>query len=113
MRRARCSLISPASTRSTICQRGVVGVAASLDEARLQSGLGHSAADGRTAAVDDHGPHAHGLHEDDVQQQVDHGPLVFHDAAAELDDGGFAAKLADPGEGLDQHVGLLHGFFQR
>ena len=42
-----------------------------------------------------------------------HRPLVFHDAAAELDHGDFAAKLADPLEGFDQRVGLLNGFLQR
>ena len=65
------------------------------------------------AAVDHHRPHADGLHEDDVQQQMDHRPIVFHDAAAELDDGDFAAELADPREGFDQDVGFLNGFFQR
>ena len=38
-------------------------------------------------------------------------PLVLHHAAAELDDGDLVAELADPAEGLDQHVGFCNGFF--
>ena len=63
--------------------------------------------------MNQHRPHADGLHEDDVQQQVDHRPIVFHHAAAELDDRGLATELADPLEGFDQDVGFLNGFFQR
>ena len=93
-------------------QRGVVGVAASLDEARLQTGVGHGAADGRPAAMDQDGPHAHRLHEDDVQQQVGHRPRVFHHAAAELDDRDLAAELPNPREGFDEDIGFLNRFFQ-
>ena len=35
---------------------------------------------------------------------------VFHHAAAELDDGDLVAELADPAQGLDQHVGFFNGF---
>ena len=59
-------------------QRGVVGVAAALDEARLEAGRVHGPADGRAAAVDDDRPHADGFHEDDVEQQVPQGVGVFH-----------------------------------
>ena len=78
-----------------------------------QSGRGHGPIDRRPAAVDHHRPHAHRLHEDDIQQQVDERPLVLHDAAAQLDDSGLAAELADPLEGFDQDVGFLNSFFQR
>ena len=81
-------------------QRGVVGIAAALDETGLQPGLVHGPADGRPAAVDHHRPHADRLHEDDVEQQVPHGPLVLHDAAAELDHRDLAAELANPARGL-------------
>ena len=92
-------------------QRGVVGIAASLDEVRLEAGRGHGPADGGPAPVDDHGLHADRLHEDDVQQEVPEVSLVFHDAAAQLDHRHLAAELADPGERLDEHVGLLFGEF--
>ena len=36
---------------------------------------------------------------------------IFHHAAAELDDRDLVAELANPAEGLDQHVGLLDGSF--
>ena len=77
-------------------QRGVVGIAASLDEVWLEAGRGHGPADGGPAPVDDHGLHADRLHEDDVQQEVPEVLLVLHDAAAQLDHRHLAAELADP-----------------
>ena len=50
-------------------QRGVVGVAAALDLARLQTGRGHGAVDRLAAAVDQDRAHADRLHEDDVLQR--------------------------------------------
>ena len=113
MRRAKYSLTSPAEHLLHDGQRRLVGVAAALDEFRLQPGLGHGPADGRPSAVNHHRPHADRLHEDDVQQQVDHRPVVLHHAAPQLDHGDLAAKLADPPEGLDQYVGFLNRFFQQ
>ncbi len=89
-------------------QRGVVGVAAALDEPRLEAGLVHRPADRRPAAVDDDRPHADRFHEHDVEQQVPQRVGVLHDAAAELDDRDLVAELADPAQRLDQHVGLLN-----
>ena len=93
-------------------QRGVVGVAAALDELRLEAGGVHRPADRRAAAVDDDRPHADRFHEDDVEQQVPQGVCVLHHAAAELDDRDLVAELADPAQGLDQHVGFVNGLFQ-
>ena len=45
----------------------------------------------------------------DVEQQVPQGVVVFHHAAAELDDRDLVAELANPAQGFDQHVGLLDG----
>ena len=90
-------------------QRGVVGVAAAVDEAGLEPGRIHRPADGRSAAVDHHGPHADRFHEDDVDQQVPQGGFVFQHAAAELDDRDLVAELANPAQGFDQHVGFLSG----
>ena len=93
-------------------QGGVVGITASLDEAGFQAGLGHRPANGRPAAVDQDGPHADGLHEDDVEQQVGHRPRLLHHAAAELDDGDLTAELTNPTQGFDKDVGFLTDFFQ-
>ena len=90
-------------------ERGVVGIAAALDESRDQPGGIHGATDGRATAVNDDRPHADAFHEDDVDEQMPQGVGIFHHAAAELDDGDLIAEAADPAEGFDQHV----GFFDR
>ena len=90
-------------------QRRLVGVAAALDEPRLEVRLGHRPADRGAAAVDDDRPHADGFHEHDVEQQVVERLGVLHDAAAELDDGDLVAELADPAHRLDQDVGFFDG----
>ena len=54
-------------------ERGVVGIAAALDKARREAGGVHGPVDGGAAAMDDDGPHADGLHEHDVDQQVPQG----------------------------------------
>ena len=94
-------------------QRGVVGVAAALDEARLQPGRGHGPADGRPAAVDHHRPHADRLHEDDVQQQVPQRVASSITLPPSLMTVILSAELANPVQGFDQDVGFLDGFFQR
>ncbi len=43
------------------------------------------------------------------KQQVPQRVVVLHHAAAQLDDRDLVAELADPLQGLDQHVGLLDG----
>ena len=88
-------------------QRGGVGVAAPLDEPRLEARGVHGPTDGRAAAVDHDRPHADGFHEHDVDQQVAQGVDVVHHAAAELDDRDLVAELADPAQGFDQDVGFL------
>ena len=60
------------------------------------SGIGHGTADGRSAAMDQDGPHADRFHEDDVQQKVGHRALVFHDTATELDDRNSATEFPNP-----------------
>ena len=87
--------------------RGVIGIAASLDEARLQPGRVHGPADGRSAAMNHHRTHADRFHEHDVEQQVPQGVGVFHHAAAQLDDRDLVAELANPSQGFDQDVGFL------
>ena len=88
-------------------QRGVVGVAAALNEAGRQAGGVHRPADRRPAAVHDDRPHADRFHEHDVDQQVPQGVDVVHHAAAELDDRDLVAELADPAQRFDQHVGFF------
>ena len=78
----------------------------------LEPGLGHCSADGGSAAMNHDRPHADGLHEDNVQQEVSHRHFVLHDASAKLDHGDLVAELADPRQCLDQDIGLLDGFFQ-
>jgi hypothetical protein len=50
-------------------QRRLVSVAPAANEMRLETGLLHRHGDRFSSAVDDHGAHADGLHEDDVDQQ--------------------------------------------
>ena len=90
-------------------ERGVVGVAAAQHLARLQAGLGHGPVDRLAAAVDQDGPHADRLHEDDVLQRGLERLGVLHGAAAELDDRQPIAELADVAERLDQHVRFANG----
>src|SRR5690606_28332424 len=73
-------------------ERGLVGVAATLDESRLELCFGHGPRDGRPPAVDHDRPHADGLHKDDVDQQVGEGFGVLHHTPAELNDGNAVAK---------------------
>ena len=95
-------------------ERGVVGVAAAVDEAGFDAGGVHGPADGRSAAMHHDGPHADRFHEDDVDQQVPQGGFVFQHAAAELDDRNLVAELANPAQGFDQDVGFLsRGQLQR
>ena len=91
-------------------ERGVVGVAPALDEPGLEAGLLHRHGDRLAAAVDDHRPHADGLHEDDVDQQGAERLGVFHHRAAELDDGEPAVELADVAQRLDQDIRLADRF---
>ena len=100
------ALISSQQDADDDGQRGVVGVAAALDLARLQAGGGHGPVDRLAAAVDQDRPHADGLHEDDVLQRGPQGVGVFHGAAAELDDRQPVAEGADVAEGLDQRLRL-------
>ena len=94
-------------------ERGVVGVAAALDLARLEAGGGHGPVDRLAAAVDEDRPQADRLHEDDVLQRGLQGVGVFHGAAAELDDRQPVAERADVAEGLDQDFGLADGVVHR
>src|SRR5262249_39944026 len=87
----------------------VVGVAAALDLARRQAGVGHGPGDGLAAAVDQHRRHADGGHEADALERGPQFVGVLHDAAAELDDRQPAAESADVAEGLDQDVGFADG----
>jgi hypothetical protein len=89
-------------------QRGLVGVAATLDKPRLDACLVHRPADRLAAAVDNHHPHPERRHEDDVEQQVPQGVGMLEDTATEFDDGGGVTKPADPTERLDEGVGLLN-----
>src|SRR5262249_33681347 len=84
-------------------ERVVVGVAAALALTRFQAGLGHGAVDRLAAAVDQDGPHADRLHEDDILQRGPQRLGVFHGAAAEFDDRQLVAETANVAEGLDQH----------
>ena len=86
---------------------GVVCVAATLHPLRLDAGLVHRPADGLAATVDNHDPHAERRQKHDVEQQVAEGVGMFKDAAAELDDGGRVAELANPAKRFDERVGLL------
>ena len=84
--RTMSALISCEQDADDDVERGVVGVAAAVDLARLEAGGGHGAVDRLAAAVDQDGPQADGRHEDDVLQGGAQGVGVFHGAAAELDD---------------------------
>ena len=90
-------------------ERGLIGVATALYESRLDAHLIHRTADRLAAAMNDHHAHAERRHEDDVEQEMAERIGVLDDAAAQLDDGGGVAKLADPPQGFDQRVGLLDG----
>jgi magnesium-transporting ATPase (P-type) len=90
-------------------QRGLVRVAAALDEPRLDAGRVHGPADRLAAAVDHDHTHPERRHEDDVEEQVSQRVRVLEHAAAELDDGRRVAKAADPAQGLDERVGLMDG----
>ena len=93
-------------------ERGVVGVAPALDEARRR-GPAFSIATvialpppwTTTGRMPD------GLHEDDVDQQGAERLGVFHHRAAELDDREPAVELADVAERLDQDIRLADRFF--
>ena len=91
----------------------IVGVTSPLDPFGFEAGFCHTTADRRSSAVNDDRAHADGFHEDHVEEQTRHGFLVFHDAAAELDDGDLSAEFADPLHGFDKGVGLLNRFSQR
>ncbi|SCD94079.1 hypothetical protein GA0115246_1082712 [Streptomyces sp. SolWspMP-sol7th] len=66
-------------------------------------------ADLRAAAVHDDGAEPGVPQEDDVLREGGLQPLVDHGVAAELDDDGLALVAGDPGEGLDQGLGLGEG----
>src|SRR6185369_1358589 len=66
--------------------RGIVGVAAALNEARGESGGVHGPVNGSASAVHDDRPHADGFHEHDVDEQMPQRVDVVQQAAAELDD---------------------------
>ncbi len=51
-----------------------------------------------------HGPHAHGFHKDDIDQQMSNRIEVFQQAAAQFDDRCLAAKATNPAHSFDQSV---------
>src|SRR5690606_42064988 len=74
--------------------------------------LGEHRRDLRAAAVDDDGPDADVVQEDHVGGE---GGLEFgvdHRVAAVFDDDGAACEPLQPGQGLDERLGLAEGRFQ-
>ena len=91
-------------------QRGVVCISPTVDKPRRDIGLFHRAADLGAAAMHDHGPHADGGHENDVQQRVVHPFDIIHQTAAQLDHDRLVPEATDPSQGFNQDVGFLYGF---
>ncbi len=80
----------------------LIGDAQAVDEARLQPRIAHALGDRFSAAVDEHGLDADGVEKDDVAQEALDDLLVFHGAAAVLNDEALAAKFLDVRERLDE-----------
>ncbi len=87
--------------------RLVVGDAQAVDEGRLLADARERRLDLRTAAVDDHRPHADVLEQHDVDREGGLEGIVLHRVAAVLDDDGLAQEAPHVGQRLDQDPGLV------
>jgi hypothetical protein len=75
---------------------------------RLNAHALHRRIDLGSATMDDHGMHPDAFEQDHVTRERMAQGLVGHGMATVLDHHGFIGKLLEIGQGLNQHMGLLH-----
>ena len=87
-----------------------IGYSETFSELGLDTQPLHEGSDLRTAAVDNHWPDTHRVHEYDVFGEPGGQVAIIHGVAADLDHHHLAGEPLDVGQGLDKYTGpLLRG----